>query len=54
LKKQGVKGLILDLRGNGGGFLDKAVEIASHFIPAGKVIVKTKYRVYPEEVYKSY
>jgi len=54
LKKQEVKGLILDLRGNGGWFLDKAVEIASHFIPRWKVIVRTKYRVYPEEDYKSY
>jgi carboxyl-terminal processing protease len=32
--------LILDLRGNPGGFLDAAVEVASWFLPAGKVVVK--------------
>ncbi len=31
--------LILDMRGNPGGFLDAAVSIASYFIPAGEVIV---------------
>jgi len=31
---------ILDLRGNPGGFLDAAVEVASYFLPAGKVVVK--------------
>ncbi len=32
--------LLLDLRGNPGGFLDSAVDIASWFLPAGKVIVQ--------------
>ncbi|MEN9604428.1 MAG: carboxy-terminal-processing protease, carboxyl-terminal processing protease [Candidatus Parcubacteria bacterium] len=41
--KTGSKKLILDLRGNPGGYLDAAVDIASWFIPAGKVIVSQDY-----------
>lgn len=37
--QSGSQKLILDLRGNPGGFLDSAVEITSWFLPAGKVIV---------------
>lgn len=40
-----MQGIILDLRGNGGGFLDIGVEIASHFIAKGKTVVTTKYRL---------
>jgi carboxyl-terminal processing protease len=35
--KQRPTGIILDLRGNPGGFLDAAVRIGSYFVPAGKV-----------------
>lgn len=35
--------LILDLRGNPGGFLDAAVDMASWFLPPGKVIVREDY-----------
>ena len=38
LKNQGMKGLIFDLRSNGGGFLSEAESIASQFIPKGEVI----------------
>lgn len=41
LKNQGMKGMILDLRGNPGGFLDEAVEVASQFIPKGKIVTYT-------------
>jgi carboxyl-terminal processing protease len=34
-KKANVKGIILDLRGNGGGYLDQAVKVTSEFVPAG-------------------
>ena len=44
LKKQGMTQLVLDLRGNGGGFLDVAVSLADEFLPAGKNIVYTKGR----------
>ncbi len=36
----GRKNLLLDLRGNPGGYLDAAVSMASSFVPEGKVIVK--------------
>ena len=38
-KKSGSKDLIIDLRGNPGGYLDAAVDIASHFLPKGTTIV---------------
>ena len=41
LKQQGMKKLILDLRGNPGGYLNECVEIASNFIPEGEVITYT-------------
>jgi carboxyl-terminal processing protease len=39
LKAGGMRNLILDLRGNGGGFLDVAVNISNEFLDAGKLIV---------------
>ena len=43
LKKQQVlKGLIIDLRGNGGGLLNEAVDIAGLFVEKGELIVSTK------------
>jgi carboxyl-terminal processing protease len=44
LKKQGMKGMILDLRSNGGGLLDEAVETSNLFIDQGKLIVYTEGR----------
>jgi len=41
--------LILDLRGNPGGFLDSAVDIAGWFLPVGKVVVKEKFSDGQEE-----
>lgn len=37
-ESQGMKGLVLDLRGNPGGLLDIAVEIVSLFVPRGEVV----------------
>ena len=42
LKKAGLQKLILDLRGNGGGILDQAVEIADEFLDADKLITYTE------------
>ncbi len=42
LKKQGIKTLIIDLRDNGGGYLEKAVEIADDLLKDDLLIVKTK------------
>ncbi len=53
LKKQGLKKIILDLRGNGGGFLNAAINIADEFLPENKTIVFTKGRNQPIEYYKS-
>ena len=44
LKKLGVKGLILDVRNNTGGYLSEAVLIASYFLDPGKLVVYTKGR----------
>ncbi|MBU3108103.1 S41 family peptidase [Clostridium gasigenes] len=41
LKAVGMKGLIVDLRGNPGGFLGESVKVASQFIPKGKVVTYT-------------
>lgn len=38
LKKEGVQGLILDLRDNPGGYLDSAVEVCDMFIDSGKIV----------------
>jgi len=44
LQAQGMKDLILDLQGNGGGYLQAAAEVASEFLPKGDMIVFTKGR----------
>lgn len=43
-KDTSIKGIIIDLRDNGWGYLHSAVEILSLFIENGKVLVTTKYR----------
>lgn len=45
LKKKGITSLIIDLRNNGGGLLDEAIEIANFFVPRGKVLVTTKGKI---------
>lgn len=42
-KSSGSKRLIIDLRGNPGGYLEVAVQIASYFVPEGKIIVSQDY-----------
>ncbi|MFI3320161.1 MAG: S41 family peptidase [Rikenellaceae bacterium] len=44
LKAQGMKKLILDLRGNSGGYLDQAILIANEFLPKGTLLVYTEDR----------
>jgi len=53
LKLQRVKNLILDLRGNGGGYLKSAIDIADEFLPAEKMIVYTQGVNNPRRDYKS-
>jgi carboxyl-terminal processing protease len=52
LLAQGAKGIVLDLRDNGGGLLNEAVLVSSIFVPDGK-IVSTKGRARPEHVYEA-
>ena len=40
LKKQGAKGLVFDLRNNGGGSVSEAVSIINMFLPKGKTVLK--------------
>lgn len=44
LNAEGMRGLIIDLRGNGGGFLDQAILIANEFLPENCLIVYTEDR----------
>ncbi len=44
LQRQGLKSLILDLRGNSGGYLDQAIMIANELLPADNLIVYTEDR----------
>jgi len=47
LKKQNMQHLILDLRGNGGGFLNASVALADHFLESENLIVYTEGRTSP-------
>ncbi|HDR90565.1 MAG TPA: S41 family peptidase [Bacteroidetes bacterium] len=47
LKEQGMTGLIIDLRGNSGGYMDAATHIADQFLSGGKMIVYTEGRARP-------
>lgn len=44
-ENHGIASLIIDLRNNGGGLLDEAVEIANFFVPRGSLIVSTKGKI---------
>ncbi len=49
LKEKGMKRLVLDLRGNGGGFLNAAIDLADEFLPSGRAIVYTEGRHSPRQ-----
>jgi carboxyl-terminal processing protease len=53
LQKRGAQGLVLDLRGNGGGLLDEAVLTASVFMPRGETVVSTKSRSQGDALYRT-
>lgn len=44
LKLQGINKFIIDLRGNGGGFMEMAIMMANEFLPQGSLIVSTRGR----------
>lgn len=47
LQRKGMERLVLDLRGNGGGYLDAAIDLADEFLPKGRMIVYTEGRTHP-------
>lgn len=53
LSKLGMKKLILDLRGNPGGYLNAAVDISDEFLTSGLQIVYTKGKASPKKTYKA-
>ena len=53
LKAQGMQQLVFDLRGNTGGFLSAAVDIADEFLPMGSLIVYTEGRNRPRQYMKA-
>ncbi len=53
VKKDGAKGIVLDLRHNPGGLLDEAVLTASLFLPEGEVVVRTDSRTQGKSVHKT-
>jgi len=53
LKNENVKNLILDLRGNGGGYLKTAIEISDQFLGNDKLVVYTNGRNDPKREYKA-
>ncbi len=53
LQDEGAEGLVLDLRGNGGGLLEEAVLNAGIFLPKGETVVSTDSRSQGHAVYKT-
>jgi carboxyl-terminal processing protease len=53
LEKEGMEKLILDLRGNSGGYLGTAVDLADEFLDFGKLIVYTEGAKSPRQEYKA-
>ena len=53
LKQDNFKGLIVDLRGNTGGYLKSAIQMVNEFLPGGKLIVYTQGRNEPRQNYES-
>jgi carboxyl-terminal processing protease len=49
----GLKGLVLDLRGNPGGVLVEAVSVCDRLLKRGQVIVSQRGRAFPEQVYRA-
>jgi carboxyl-terminal processing protease len=53
VERRGAEGIVLDLRGNGGGLLEEAVLTTSLFLPEGEEVVSTRSRTQGERTYES-
>ncbi len=53
LSQRGINNLTIDLRGNTGGYLQSAVQIANEFLPKNRLIVYTQGRKSPRQEYRS-
>ncbi len=53
LSVKGMKGLVIDLRGNTGGYMHIAIQMANEFLPKGRLIVYTQGRKSPREEFTS-
>lgn len=53
LNVQGMKSLIIDLRGNRGGYMQIAIQMANEFLPGDRLVVYTQGRKSPREDYRS-
>lgn len=53
LEQSGFKGVVIDLRGNGGGYLASAIQMSNEFLPSDKLIVYTQGRKSKRENYYS-
>ena len=53
LQDQGMQRLVLDLRGNGGGYLNTAIDMADAFLPEGRMIVYTEGRSSPRRDFRA-
>ncbi len=54
LMAQNPKGLILDLRNNGGGYLQTAIEVSSQFLPEGEIVMYEQYGNGERDIYRSF
>lgn len=53
LEKQGMKGLVIDVRNDPGGVLQRVIEMAELFVPKGKAIVQVDEKGKPLDIYNS-
>lgn len=53
LRNKGMNSLVIDLRENGGGLLEAAIDIANEFLEAGDLVVYTRGRAVPSAQYKA-
>jgi carboxyl-terminal processing protease len=52
-KDDNMKGLIIDLRGNPGGLMIEAVNMADKFLSKGQIVVSQRGRAFPDQVYRA-